>query len=99
FSPLDNTAQLILASLFAVATITTLRAAPPSKPFIHCPRYDPSRLARNTTARAPWMNILRRYGFPRLLIPNSLVFPPVDHCPGTRPSQAENSRPFLKAAP
>jgi hypothetical protein len=32
------TAQLILASLFAVATITTLRAALLSKPPIHWPR-------------------------------------------------------------
>src|SRR3954464_3005310 len=45
------------------------------------------------------MNILRRYGFPRLLMPSSLVLPPVDHCRGTSPSQAANSRPLLKAAP
>src|ERR1700758_2264036 len=45
------------------------------------------------------MNILRRYGFPRLLMPRSLALPPVDHCRGTSPSQAANSRPFLNAAP
>jgi transposase len=35
------------------------------------------------------MNILRRYGLPRLLMPSSLALPPVDHCPGTSPSHAE----------
>jgi hypothetical protein len=28
------------------------------------------------------------------LIPSNFVFPPVDHCPGTSPSHAENSRPL-----
>jgi hypothetical protein len=42
---------MILASLFAVATITTLRAALLSKPPIHWPRYNPLRLTRNTAAR------------------------------------------------
>jgi hypothetical protein len=32
-------------------------------------------------------------------MPSSLALPPVDHCRGTSPSQAANSRPFLKAAP
>src|SRR5262244_876193 len=45
------------------------------------------------------MNILRRYGFPRLLMPSNFALPPVDHCRGTSPSPAANSRPFLKAAP
>ena len=31
-----------------------------SKPLIHFPKLEPSRLTRKTAARAPWMNILRR---------------------------------------
>ena len=38
-----KTAQLILASLLAVATITTLRAALVSNPPIHVPRVEPWR--------------------------------------------------------
>jgi hypothetical protein len=44
----------------------------------HCPRHEPSRLTRSTAARAPWINILRRYGFPRLLMPSSFGLPPVE---------------------
>ena len=36
---------------------------------------------------------------PRLLIPKSRAFPPVECCRGTSPSQEENSRPFRKADP
>ena len=48
-----KTAQVILASLLAVATITTLRAVLVSNPLIHFPRLEPSRLTRKTAARAP----------------------------------------------
>src|SRR3954463_13583811 len=36
---------------------------------------------------------------PRLLMPYSFAWPPVECCRGTRPSQAANSRPLLNAAP
>ncbi len=47
------------------------------------------------TARAPWINTVRSYGSPRLLMPSSRTRPPVPLCRGTRPSQATNSRPDL----
>lgn len=57
------------------------------------------RLARYTTERAPWIRRVRRYESPRLLIPNSRVFPPLECCLGTKPNQAANCRPFLKVLP
>jgi hypothetical protein len=42
---------------------------------------------------------IRRYLFPRLLMPSSFGLPPVVCCFGTSPSQAPRSRPRLNAAP
>ena len=42
------------------------------------------------------MSNFRRYLLPRLLIPESLGFPPVVDCFGTRPSHAARSRPLAK---
>jgi hypothetical protein len=65
------------------------------------PRYATGFQARRLTVFSsfPIFCRLLRKGFPRLLMPSSLALPPVDHCRGTNPSQAANSRPFLKAAP
>ena len=50
-----------------------------------------SRLVRRTPVRAPWMSILRRYRFPRLLMPSGFALPPVECWRGIRSSQAVNS--------
>src|SRR6266567_953894 len=86
------------ASLLAAAVTTTLIGARVSNVSSHEPNGDRSRLTRRTADRAPCTRSLRRYLFPRLLIPNSLAFPPVECCRGTSPSQEENSRPLWKAA-
>src|SRR6202789_1263256 len=52
--------------------------------------------ARCKTERAPWISKVRRYTSPRLLIPSKVDLPPLEHCRGTNPSQAESCRPFLK---
>src|SRR6516165_3786 len=49
------------------------------------------------TASAPATNKLRRYRSPCLLMPPSLSRPPLECCFGTRPIQAEKSRPDRKA--
>ena len=36
------------------------------------------RIIGGMAARAPWINCLRRYRFPRLLMPSILVLPPVE---------------------
>lgn len=54
----------------------------------------PRALPRTTLA--PWIIRVRRYRSPRLLIPNSREFRPLDLCLGTNLSQAANWRPFLK---
>jgi hypothetical protein len=87
------------ASLLAAAVTITLMGARVSSASSHGPKGDRSRLTRSTADRAPCTRSLRRYRFPRLLMPNSLVFPPVECCRGTSPSQEENSRPLWKAAP
>ena len=48
--------------------------------------------------RAPWISSLRIYLSPRLVMPRSLALPPVENCRGTRPSQAERSRPCANAS-
>jgi hypothetical protein len=89
----------IRASLFATATAATLRCMRVSRLFIQGPNGWVSRRTWANTDRDPWMNNRRRYWFPRLLIPRSLAFPPVEYCLGTRPSHAENSRPRANADP
>ena len=58
--PLDSTAHVIRASLCAMATITTLRCALASRLLIQAPTGERSRFTRNTSERAPWINIVRR---------------------------------------
>jgi hypothetical protein len=50
------------------------------------------------TARALCTKRFRRHLFPRLLVVVSFCLPSVERSPGTNPSQAAHSRPFLKAA-
>lgn len=44
------------------------------------------------------MNIFRKYGFPRLLMPSSLGLPPVEYCCGTSPVMTVIRRPASSAA-
>src|ERR1700746_1949164 len=61
------------ASLLAAAVSTTLIGARVSNLSSHGPNGDRSRLTRRTADRAPCTRSLRRYRFPRLLMPNSLA--------------------------
>src|SRR5712675_167287 len=76
-SPRRSTAQAILASLLANATMATLGWARSSSALAH----RPSGVSRSATwgnaALAPWISSLRRYRLPRLLTPRSFGLPPV----------------------
>jgi hypothetical protein len=61
-------------------TTRTLRCVMASNWLIHLPIAWLSRFRLMTIERAPWMNNLRRYAFPRLLIPSSQALPPVECC-------------------
>src|ERR1022692_1349145 len=87
------------ASLFAKATAATLRWVCAVSWASHALRPEDCFALCCRTARAPCTKSLRKYEFPRLLIPSSFCLPPVVYSPGTIPSHAENSRPFLKAGP
>lgn len=52
-----------------------------------------------STTRAPCTNSLRRYEFPRLLMPSNFCLPPVEYSRGTIPTQAARSFPLRKPAP
>src|ERR1700735_1379514 len=90
-----STAQAILASLLAKATTATLRWALLISSFAHRPSGVSRSAIWGSAARAPWINCLRRYLLPRLLIPSSFGLPPVVNCLGTKPSHAARSRPWL----
>ena len=47
----------------------------------------------------PWISYLRRYRFPRLLMPSIFVLPPVECWRRVSPGHAARSRPFAKALP
>ena len=81
------------AILLASATITTLRARRDIKFLSHGSSSRPGLLCHLNTARAPWISRVRKYRSPRLLIPKSLIFPPVPDWRGTKPKKAANSRP------
>src|SRR6478672_1739149 len=68
-------------------------------PRSHSPSGDWLADSDGIAALAPWMNSIRRYLFPRLLMPSNFSLPPVVCCLGTSPSQAPKSRPRLNAAP
>jgi hypothetical protein len=56
-----------------------------------------SRLVRPTAVRAPWMNLLRRHMFPRLLMPSGFALPPVECWRAL--VRARRRTPLRKAAP
>jgi hypothetical protein len=94
--PRCSPAQAILASLLAKATTATLRWALLISSFAHRPSGVSRSAIWGSAARAPWINCLRRYLLPRLLIPSSFGLPPVVNCLGTKPSHAARSRPWPK---
>ena len=53
---------------------------------------------RTRWQKAPWISSVRRYRSPRLLMPSSVGFPPVERCCGTMPSQVASSRPLRHSA-
>ena len=93
-SPVDSTAQAIHASLLAAATISRLRGALASSAVTHGRIASRTRLHTETTARAPWIRILCKKRLPRLLLPDSLALPPVEHRFGTKSIQAANPHPL-----
>jgi len=48
------------------------RVAPAPHPSV--PKHEPLRLTAQHGSPSPWMNIFRRYGLPRLLMPATLAF-------------------------
>ena len=86
-------AHIVRAILLASATMATFLGRRDSSPCSHGGTVRPGRLAWVSTARAPWISRVRRYGSPRLLMPRSLTFPPVPDWRGTGPRKAANSRP------
>src|SRR5207248_3534435 len=55
--------------------------------------------ARYTTDLAPWINSMRKYGSPRLVIPKCRCLSPLECCLGTSPTHAANCRPLWKVRP
>jgi len=97
--PLLKSAHAVRAILFARATTTTSRCVRADGSTIHSASAERFRSACETTDLAPCRNILRKYSLPHLLMPSSLVFPPVECCLGTSPSHAERSPPLRKVMP
>src|SRR5579863_2558143 len=87
------------AILLANATVATCGRLREVRPTNHVLRLVLCLVFCSSTVCAPCTKSLRRYLFPRLLVPVSFCLPPVECSPGTTPSHAENPRPFLKAAP
>jgi hypothetical protein len=94
--PVRSTAQAIRASLLASATTTVFTCARARRPRNHLPSAVSVPESGVIAARAPWISSLRRYTLPRLVIPFRRGLPPVVCCRGTRPSQADRSRPRAK---
>src|ERR1039458_7979952 len=87
------------AILLASATVATCGRLRDVRLTSHVLRPEDCLVFCNSTVCAPCTKSLRRYLFPRLLVPVSFCLPPVECSPGTTPSHAANPRPFLKAAP
>src|ERR1035438_9943305 len=87
------------AILLASATVATCGRLRDVRLTSHVLRPEDCLVFCSSTVCAPCTKSLRRYLFPRLLVPVSFCLPPVECSPGTTPSQAAKPRPFLKAAP
>ena len=89
-------AQTIRAVLLASATATSIFGLRANILASHGSVISPRRLACWTTAIAPMIKSRLRSRWPIFDILPSLGLPPVVCCRGTRPSQAEKSRPRRK---
>ena len=85
-------------NLLATATTRASRCVLASNWLTQLPIAWLSRVRLVTLGRPPWINNLRRYAFPRLLISSSHALPPVKCCPGTSPGHIAKSAPFSIAA-
>lgn len=84
------------AVLLAKATATSILGLRANILASHGSVVSPRRIACRTTAVAPVINNRRRSRWPIFDFLPSLGLPPVVCCRGTRPSQAEKSRPRRK---
>jgi hypothetical protein len=74
-----KTAQAIRAILLARATTATLKGFRFLSSTSHEPKYLSTDLSRHNIDLAAWINRVRSSLFPRLDIPNNVVFPPVEY--------------------
>ena len=107
-----NSAQMTRAFLFATATQVLVVPSLRCFSVIHRLRLSCLVGARYTTDLAPWINSMRKYGSPRLVIPKWRCLSPLEwrwasHCQlrwwrqlrmvlGTSPTHAANCRPLWK---
>jgi hypothetical protein len=86
-----------MSRAFLAAIATAARLYPRRSTSSRAQRLRRSFLSGNfaITAWVPWINNVRRYLSPRLVILPSWTLPPVEYCRGTRPSQAAKCRPLL----
>jgi hypothetical protein len=79
------------AFLFASATAAILGPRRSLSASIHTLRRARMLGEQRSAERAPWINRVRRYRSPRLLIPSSIVRSPLECSRGTNPSHALKS--------
>jgi len=94
-----NSAQMTRAFLFATATQVLVVPSLRCFSVIHRLRLSCLVGARYTTDLAPWINSMRKYGSPRLVIPKCRCLSPLECCLGTSPTHAANCRPLWKVRP
>lgn len=88
-----------LANLLSRAITTLLWCIRPSKLVSQMPSRSLVRSKCVRHVHASRTSNRRRYALPRLLIPSSVAFPPVEYCRGISPIHAARSRPFLNCLP
>src|SRR5580765_4628361 len=85
--------RAILLASATVATCLRLRAVRLTS---HVLRPEDCLVFCSSTVCAPCTNSLRRYLFPRLLVPVSFCLPPVECSPGTTPQPGRESAALLE---
>src|SRR5690554_7104101 len=90
-----SSAQIIRAFLAANATAALLYPRRSTNSFAQRLSWSSLLASLAITARVPWINNVRRYLSPRLVILPNRGLPPVEYCRGTRPSQAAKCLPLL----
>ncbi len=94
-----NIAQRVRAVLWATAVAATFTGRRRKSSVSHGFGRMSARNAVPTTARAPWMSIVRRYRSPPLLIRPMCSFPPLAWMRGVNPSHAAKWRADLNCLP